>query len=325
MKAFVIKKYGGPERLKLEEIERPVPKENELLVRVKAVSVNPMDWHLMRGAPLPARMLTGLFKPKAEYRVLGSDIAGVVEAVGAEVTCFRPGDEVFGYSMSGGFAEQMTIAEKGVYHKPAGLTFEEAAAVPVAAITAFQGQQSSGSRVQAGQRVLINGASGGVGTFAVQMAKAFGAEVTAVCSGRNSELVQAIGADHVINYKESDFSRNGKSYDFILDAVADRPISDLKRALTPQGSCIIVGYNSMSRMMQYQMLGSLNSKSEGQKIGMIEADRFDRGDMLAVRELLEEGKIRPVIDRKYRFREIPEAIAYLEKGRARGKVVVTID
>src|SRR5260370_1455350 len=251
MKAIVEHTYGSPNVLQLKEIEKPTPQDNEVLVHVHAASVNAADWHLMRGTPFLARLENGLLKPKNTK--LGADIAGRVEAVGRNVTQFQIGDEVFGalsLSVLGGFAEDVCAPEELLALKPAKVTFAQAAAVPVAAFTALQGLRNKG-QIQPGQKVLINGASGGVGTFAVQIAKSFGTEVTGVCSTRNLDMVRSIGAGHVIDYTQADFTKNGQRYDLIYDAVGNRSVSDYKRALSPQGTCVLVGLSTLSRLFQY--------------------------------------------------------------------------
>ena len=321
MKAIVYTKYGRPDVLQYKEVEIPVPKDGEILVKIHAASANPLDWHLMRGAPFLARLAGGLRKPKDPR--LGADLAGRVEAVGSHVTQFQPGDEVFGAG-TGSFAEYASIPENTVALKPTKSSFEEAAAVPVAAITALQGLRDKG-RIQPGQKVLINGASGGVGTFAVQLAKAFGAEVTAVCSTRKVDMVRSIGADHVIDYTQEDFSRKGQRYDLIYDAVGNRSVSAYKRALNPNGMCVIAGFSSLPRLFEHVVLGPLRSKTGNKKVGLMGIAKMNQKDLVFVKELLEAGKVVPVIDRRYPLSETAEAIRYLEEGHPRGKVVITVD
>ena len=264
MKAIIYTKYGPPEVLQLKEVEKPVPKDNEVLVKVIAASANPADWHMIRGEPKFARLAFGLFKPKKV--IPGIDIAGKVEAVGKNVKEFQPGDEVFGdCGWGGAFAEYACVTENRLVPKPANISFEEAASVFVAAITALQGLRDKG-KIQSGQKVLINGASGGVGTFAVQLAKYFGAEVTGVCSTRNLELVRSIGADKVIDYTKEDFTNTSQRYDLIIDNVANRSVINLKRALSSNGICVIVGFSSLSRMFQQMLLGPLISITGNKKI-----------------------------------------------------------
>jgi NADPH:quinone reductase-like Zn-dependent oxidoreductase len=319
MKAMVYHKYGSPDVLKLEEIEQPIPKDNEVLVKVHAASVNAADWHLLRGKPFLVRLMGfGLLKPK--HTILGSDIAGRVEAVGRNVKQFQPGDEVFG-NIRGGFAEYVCAREDALVLKPANLSFEEAAAVPMAAVTALQGLRDKG-QIQPGQKVLINGASGGVGTFAVQIAKSFGADVTGVCSTRNVDMVRSIGADHVIDYMQEDFTKNGQRYDLILAANGYHPILDYRRALSPKGMYVMTG-GSMTQMFQAMLLGPLISMAGSKKMGNVMA-KPNKKDLVFMKELLEAGKVVPVIDRRYPLREVPEAIRYVEEGHARGKVVITV-
>src|SRR5256712_13012432 len=321
MKAMVITKYGSPDVLQFEEVEKPTPKDNQVLVKVQAASANPLDWHGMRGKPFIARLMgNGLLKPKSSK--VGADVAGWVEAVGKDVTQFKPGDEVFG-GCNGSFAEYACAREDRVALKPANLSFEEAAAVPVAAYTALQGLRDKG-KIQPGQRVLVNGASGGVGTFAVQIAKSFGTEVTGVCSTRNLDMVRSIGADRVIDYTREDFTKNGQRYDLIYDAVGNRSVSDYKRALRPQGICVIAGFSSLSRLFEHVVLGPLLSMTGNKKIGLMGLAKPNQKDLVFVKELLEAGKVIPVIDRRYPLSETAEAIRYLEGRHARGKVVITV-
>ena len=318
MKAIIYTNYGSPDVLQLKEIEKPTPKENEVLVKVHAAAANPADWHLMRAEPFVARLENGLLKPK--HTRLGADMAGRVEAIGKNVTQFQVGDDVFGelpLNALGSYAEYIAAPEELLALKPARLSFEQAAAVPLAGFTALQGLRDKG-KLQPGQKVLINGASGGVGTFAVQIAKALGAaEVTGVCSTRNLELVRSIGADKVIDYTQTDFTRSGQQYDLIFDAVGNRSVADLKRALTPTGIGSVAGFTSMALLFQHMLLG-------GKKVGLMATAKANQKDLLILKELLETGKIVPVIDRRYPLSETAEAIRYLESGRARGKVIVTV-
>jgi len=322
MKAMVYTEYGPPEVLQLKEVEKPTAKEDEVLVNVQAVSVNPFEWHHLRGTPFPLRLSSGLLKPK--HKILGLDIAGRVEAAGSHVKQFQPGDEVFGTSDFGAFAEYVCAREAALVLKPANISFEEAAAAPVVAFSALQGLRDKG-QIQPGQKVLINGASGGVGTFAVQIAKSFGAEVTGVCSTRNLDMVRSIGADQVIDYTEQDFSQNGPRYDLIIDNVGNRSVSDLKRALSPQGICVIIGYTSPALLLQHMLLGALISMTGGKKIGLLGEAKPNKKDLVFIAELLEAGKVVPVIDRRYPLSETAEAIRYLEEGHARGKVIITVE
>ena len=325
MKAIVYTKYGPPDVLDLEEIEKPTPKDDEVLVKVHAASANARDWRLLRADPFLVRLMGGgLLKPK--HNTLGSDIAGRVEAVGGNVKQFQPGDEVFGDLSGGGFggggfAEYVCARENALVSKPADMTFEEAAAAPMAAVTALQGLRDKG-RIQPGQKVLINGASGGVGTFAVQIAKSFGAEVTGVCSTRKSDMVRALGADHVIDYTQEDFTRNGQRYDLILAINGYRPISDYKRALNAKGIYVMVG-GSTAQIFQALLLGPWMSMTGSKKMGALSA-KPDQEDLVFVKELVEAGKVMPVIDRRYPLSEVGEALRYLEEGHAGGKVVITV-
>jgi NADPH:quinone reductase-like Zn-dependent oxidoreductase len=322
MQAIIFPKYGSPDVLQLTEVEKPTPNENQVLIKVLAAATNPLDWHRMRGEPFLARLSEGLLKPKNPK--LGADIAGRVEAIGSNVTEFEPGDEVFGSIWAGGFAEYVCAREKYFALKPGNLSFEEAAAAPVVAFTALQGLRDTG-QIRAGQKVLINGASGGVGTFAVQIARFYGAEVTGVCSTRNLEMVRSIGADHVIDYTREDFTRNGQRYDLIYDAIANRSVSDYRRALKPQGKCVIVGFTSFSRLFEHLIVGRLTSRSGGKKVGLMGTAKVNKEDLLFIKELLETGKVVPVIDTSYPLSETAEALRYLEKGHARGKVVITVE
>jgi len=325
MKAIVNTEYGPPDVLRLKEVGKPTPKEDEVLIKVLAASVGPWDWHLMRGKPFLVHLTEGLITPKK--KILGADIAGRVEAVGRNAKQFQPGDEVFGdFSENGfgGFAEYVSVPEDAaLVPKPANLTFEEAAAVPVAAVTALQGLRDKG-QIQPGQKVLINGASGGVGTFAVQIAKSFGAEVTGVCSTRNLDMVRSIGADQVIDYTQEDFTQNGQRYDLIADAVGNRSVSDYGRALSTKGICVIIGYSSPVLLFQHLFQGPWISMIGSKKIGLMGTVKPNKKDLVFMKELLEAGKVVPVIDRRYPLSEVAEAIRYLEGGHAQGKVVITV-
>lgn len=324
MRAVVYTEYGPPEVLRLEEVEKPTPKDDEVLVKVHAAAANPLDWHLMRGTPFFVRFESGFPKPK--NTILGADIAGRVEAVGSKATQFQPGDEVFGEVSGnglGGFAEYVCAREDALALKPSNLSFEEAAAVPVAAVTALQGLRDKG-RIRPGQKVLINGASGGVGTFAVQLAKHFGADVTGVCSTRNLDMVSLLGADRVVDYTREDFTRTGQPYDLILDAVGNRSVSDYERALGPQGRCVVVGFTTLSHLLRVASLGAWVSRRGRKKVGLMGTAKPNQKDLVFIKELLEAGKVAPVIDRTYPLNETAEAIGYLEEGHARGKVVIDI-
>jgi len=328
MKAIVYTKYGPPDVLQFKELEKPSPKDGEILVKIHAASVNALDRHALRSRPFLIRIISGngLRKPKDPR--LGADIAGRVEAVGTNVTQFQPGDEVFGVVAAGGFAEYACAAENQLALKPANLSFEAAAAVPVAALTALQGLRDTG-QIQPGQKVLIHGASGGVGTFAVQIAKAFGAEVTAVCSTRNLDMVRSIGADQVIDYTQEDFTRKGQRYDLILAVNGYHPIFAYRRALRPTGRYVLVGEGSNAHLfravLQAMLLGPVISRTGRQKMGFMGIAKINQKDLVYVKELLEAGKVVPVIERCYPLRETAEAIRYLVEGHARGKVVITVD
>jgi NADPH:quinone reductase-like Zn-dependent oxidoreductase len=323
MKAVVHHDYGSPEVLRLEEVEKPVPHDDQVLIRVRAASANPLDWHFLRGAPYIARLQMGLLEPKATR--LGVDVAGQVEAVGRNVTKFQPGDEVFG-NRFGAFAEYVCAPETSLVLKPANVTFEEAAAVPVAAITALQGLRDKG-KLQPGQKVLINGASGGVGTFAVQIAKLLGADVTGVCSTRNVELVRSLGADHVIDYTKEDFTKSGQQYDVILDMIGNHSLSDCGRALTAKGTLVLTGNTDKGRWLgpvSGMLRGVVLSRFVSHDIVAFVAS-VNQEDLTVLRDLMQAGQMKAVIDRRYKLSEVPAAIQYVEEGHARGKVVITLD
>jgi NADPH:quinone reductase-like Zn-dependent oxidoreductase len=306
----------------LKEAEKPTPKDNEVLIKVHAASVNAADLHFLRADPFLIRLMSGLLKPK--NTILGADIAGQIEAVGRNVTLFQPGDEVFGdLSMCGRgtFAEYVCASEHALALKPSNITFEQAAAVPMAAVTALQGLRDKG-KIRLEQKVLINGASGGVGSFAVQIAKSFGAEVTGVCSTSKLGMVRSIGADHVIDYTQEDFTQNGQHYDLILAANGYHPILAYKDALSPRGMYVMTG-GSTAQMFEAMLLGPWISMTGSKKMGNLLA-RPNQKDLAFMKELLETGKVTPVIDRCYPLNEVPEAIRYLEAGHAQGKVVITI-
>ena len=320
MKAIVRTQYGPPDVLQFTEVEKPTPKDHEILMKVYAASVNPLDLFQMGGAPL-VRRVPGLRTPKQQ--TLGCDIAGRVEAVGGHVRQFQPGDEVFGASFAGGgFAEYVCTIEDKLAMKPANISFEEAAAVPVAAITALQGLRDKG-RIQRGQKVLVDGASGGVGTFAVQIAKSFGAEVTAVCSTRNVETARSIGADHVIDYTREDFRKSGQRYDLILGANAHHSIFDYRRALRQSGIYVIVG-GGLAQIFQSILLAPLLSRMGSKKTCFFVAN-INQKDLVSLKELLETGKVVPVIDRRYPLSGAAEALRYLQERHAQGKVVLTVE
>jgi NADPH:quinone reductase-like Zn-dependent oxidoreductase len=326
MKAVVYCDYGVA-NLKFQDVEKPTPADDQLLVRVRAASVNPLDWHYVEGTPFVMRALAGgLRKPKDTQ--LGVDFAGTVEAVGKNVTKFKPGDEVFG-GRTGAFADYVCVREsRAVALKPASITFEQAASVPIAAITALQALRDKG-QIAPGQKVLINGASGGVGTFAVQIAKSYGAEVTGVCSTRNLDLVRSLGADHVIDYTKEDFTKTDQPYDLIIDNVGNRSLSECRRALKPKGILVLVGGGGANEQgiigpMAKPIKAMLLSPFVSQKIGMILAE-LNHDDLAFLADLMQSGKVKPVIDRTYKLSDVPEAIKYVEQGHARGKVVITAD
>ena len=317
MKAIVYCNYGSPDVLKCEEIEKPTAGDNEVLIKVRAASVNPLDWRIMRGRPYILRILFGLRKPTITRP--GRDVAGQVEAVGRNVTQFKPGDEVFG-ACRGAFAEYACTSESALAMKPDNVTFEQAASVPVAALTALQGLRDKG-QIQPGQKVLINGAAGGVGTFAVQIAKSFGADVTGVCSTRNVDMVRSVGADQVIDYTQEDFTKRGQHYDIIFDSVGNHSLFACRRVLNPKGIYIIVGGPGIAPLAR-AITALVLSRFVSQNMVMVLA-RIRSKDLTIMKELMEAGKVTPVIDRHYRLSEVPEAIRYLEEGHARGKVVIT--
>jgi NADPH:quinone reductase-like Zn-dependent oxidoreductase len=326
MKAVVYCDYGVA-NLKFQDVEKPTPADDQLLVRVRAASVNPLDWHFVEGTPFVMRALAGgLRKPKDTQ--LGVDFAGTVEAVGKNVTKFKPGDEVFG-GRTGAFADYVCVREsRAVALKPASITFEQAASVPIAAITALQALRDKG-QIKAGQRVLINGASGGVGTFAVQIAKSMGAEVTGVCSTRNLDLVRSLGADHLIDYTKEDFTKTDQPYDVIIDNVGNRSLSECRRALKPKGILVLVGGGGANEQgiigpMAKPIKAMLLSPFVSQKVGMILAE-LNHDDLAFLADLMQSGKLKAVIDRTYKLSDVPEAIKYVEQGHARGKVVITAD
>ena len=324
MKAIICTKYGSPDILQLQEVVKPAPKDDEVLIKIHAASINARDWRFMRAKPFFIRLMPGGFlQPK--NKILGADVAGRVEAIGNNVKQFKPGDEVFGYLPSatgrGTFAEYVCANEKAIKLKPVHLTFEQAAAVPVAAMTALQGIRDNGN-IQPGQKVLINGASGGVGTFAVQIAKSFGAEVTGVCSTRNLEMVRSIGADHVIDYKKEDFTQNGQQYDLILAVNGYHPISDYLRALKPEGTYVVVG-GSVLQLIQAAGHKKRNSNTGGQKTYIASLVQSEM-DLILIKELLKSGKVIPIIDGCYPLSKTPEAFWYFEKVHPKGKVVISV-
>ena len=318
VKAVVYTAYGLPDVLQIKEVAKPTPTDDEVLIKVQAVSINRSDWEILRGKPLYAR-IGGLLKPR--HQILGSDIAGRVEMAGRNIRQFQPGDEVFGHisRYTGGFAEYVCIPEKALARKPARMTFEEVAAIPEAAFIALQGIRDKG-QVQPGQKVLINGAGGGAGTFAVQLAKLYGAEVTGVDHTGKLDFLRSLGADHIIDYTREDFTQNGKQYDLILDLAAYRSVFAYKRALRPNGRYLMVG-GSVATIFQILLLGPwMRSK----KIRLL-AVQPNPKDLVFITELCEAGKVVPMIDRRYPLREVPEALRYLGEGHARGKVVITVE
>jgi NADPH:quinone reductase-like Zn-dependent oxidoreductase len=324
MKAIVYEKYGSPDVLALKEVAKPVPKDHEVLVKIQATSLNAADWRLLRADPFLARFNSGLLKPK--HQILGSDIAGTVQAVGKNVTQFKIGDAVFGNLFEtgfGGLAEFVCTLENALVLKPANLSFEEAAAIPMAAITALQALRDLG-QIQAGQEVLINGASGGVGTFAVQIAKVFGALVTAVCSTKNLELIRSLGADQVIDYSQQDFTKNGRHYDAILAVNGFQPISRYQKSLSPFGRYVMVG-GSSAQIFQALLQGSWRSMTSQQKMGALTLNpKTKQRDLVFVKELIETRTVRVVIDKIYPLNEAVQAFEYLETGHAKGKIVIAI-
>ncbi|MDX6386212.1 MAG: hypothetical protein QOD85_14 [Gaiellaceae bacterium] len=322
MKAMVYEKYGSPDVLELREIDRPPLTDDGVLVHVRAASVNPFDWHMLTGTPYLARVQAGLLKPKSQ--VLGVDFAGTVEAVGKDVTAFQPGEDVYG-GRAGAFGEYVCV-RKSVARKPANLPFEDAAAVPMAAITALQALRDKG-HVRAGQKVVVNGASGGVGTFAVQLAKAFGAEVTGVCSTRNVETVRSLGADHVIDYTKEDFTQSGVSFDVLVDVAGNHSWSEYKRALGESATMIVVGGRKTNRWigpMGDAVKRRLASVPGSRAVVAPFLAQLNKEDLDVLRELLEAGKLRPVIESRYELSEVPEALRYVGAGHAKGKVVISI-
>ena len=325
MKAIVCTKYGPPEVLQLKEVEKPTPKDNEVLVKVHAASVNSWDCDLVKGKPFVNRLMTGLLKPK--INIFGADIAGRIEEVGKNVKQFKPGDKVFGDLAQcgwGGFAEYVCARENVLALKPASMTFEEAAAVPQAGLLALQGLRDK-VQIQPGQKVLINGAGGSAGTFAVQIAKLFGAEVTGVDSTSKLDMLRSIGADQVIDYTQEDFTKNGQVYDLILDVVTYRSIFDYKRALSPKGIYVMLGGGSWARVIQAMFPGPLISMTGSKKMHGLMYKPNKKEDVDFMKELLEAGKVKPVIDRRYPLSEVAEAFRYLGEGHFRGKVVITVE
>jgi len=322
MKAVVFTEYGLPDVLELKEVEKPVPKDNEVLIKIYAASINSWDWELLRGTPYPNRLMFGLFKP-SKISILGCDIAGRVEAVGQNVKQFRPSDEVFGDISQvgwGGFAEYVCASENALTLKPASMTFEQAAAIPQAAVLALQGLRLG--KIQSGQKILINGASGGAGSFAIQLAKWFGAEVTGVDRTNKLESMYSLGADHVIDFTTEDFTKNGQCYDLILDMMAQRSYFDYKRALSPEGNFVMVG-GSMSLATLLLMMNRFTSKVSGKKMLLL-LHKPDTTDLDFLKKLFEDVKVKSVIDKLYPLAEVADAMRYFGEGQAKGKVVITI-
>jgi NADPH:quinone reductase-like Zn-dependent oxidoreductase len=325
MRAVVYCDYGSPDVLKVEEVEKPVPKDDEVLVKVHAAAINPLEWHFMQGTPYLMRLMVGLRKPK-DMR-LGVDYSGTVEAVGKNVIQFKPGDDVFGGRDGALAGDVCARADRGITLKPANVTFDQAAGVPVAGVTALQGLRDKG-HIQAGQKVLINGASGGVGTFAVQIAKSFGANVTGVCSTRHVDLVRSLGADHVIDYTKEDFTKSGEKYDLILDNVGTQPLLGFRRVLKPKGICVLIGgggpnegpwVGPLARPIKALLLSPFISQKFVDMLAVI-----NKKDLKILADLMEAGKVTPVVDRTYPLDQISEAMRYLEKGHAAGKVIITV-
>jgi NADPH:quinone reductase-like Zn-dependent oxidoreductase len=324
MKAIVYYNYGSPDVLKCEEIEKPPPADDEVLIKVHAASVNPIDWHVMEGKPSLARLFFGLFKPKDTR--FGRDVAGTVETVGKNVSRFKPGDEVFGIC-PGACAEYACASESRLAMKPNNVTFEQAGSVAIAALTALQGLRNKG-QIQPGQKVLINGAAGGVGTFAVQIAKSFGADVTGVCSTRNVDAVRSIGADHVIDYTQQDFTKGGQRYDLIFDLVANHSLSSCRSLLNPKGRYVVAGAGagaSMVRLLtRIALIAPVLSRCTSQKFVMV-GTKISKEDLTLMRDLMAAGKVTPVVERHYKLSEVPEAIRYLATGHARAKLAITLE
>ncbi len=322
MKAIYRPKYGSPDVLELRDMPEPEPAAGEVLVRVRAASINPLDWHFMRGSPFIMRLMEGTVIPR--HRILGSDLAGIVEAVGKGVTKFQAGDEVWGVGTRGGaLAEYACAPEDKVVHKPAGCSFEDVASIPIAGVTALQGLVDHG-HVNRGHRVLINGASGGVGTFAVQLAKIFEAEVTGVCSTRNLDLVSSLGADHVIDYTREDYTKTDKRYDVILDNVGNRTVGEHQRILEPTGTCVHIGFTSLGMMFRNALASSFAS-SKGRRTFTSFTAKIRDTDLRTLGNYLADGRMRACIDRRYPLHESAKAIRYLETARARGKVVIVVN
>lgn len=325
MKAMVCREYGSPDILNLEEIETPIPKANEILIKNHASSVNALDWHFLRGKPIMLRLQYGFFKPRR--KILGYDFAGIVNKIGNNVKKFKVGDEVFGGTPDfylGAFAEYISIPENGfVTTKPSNISFEQAAAVPGAAVAALIGLKERGN-LQSGQHVIINGSSGGVGTFAVQIAKTLGAEVTAVCSTGKIEMVRRLGADHIIDYKKEDFTKSGKTYDLLLDNVGNHKVREMMSVIRPGGTCTVVGFTNLRLMMQQAIFGSREAKKNGINWSKPSSDHPEQKHAESLKHLLETGKIVPEIEKTYSLEQLPQAIEHIEAGHAQSKIVILI-
>ncbi len=319
MKAIIITEYGSPDVLQYVDIDKPIPTDDQVVIKVITAAANPLDWHMMRADPFLVRLDGGFMRPKNSR--MGADVAGIVEAVGKNVTDFKVGDAVFG-EVSGAYAEYVAVSPDHLTHKPEDVSFECAAAIPVVGLTALQGLRKGD--IQSGQKVLINGASGGIGTVAVQMAKTYGAEVTGVCSGRNVELVRSIGADHVIDYTKEDFTKMGQTYDLIYDTVGNRTAADYARALKPEGKCVVAGFTTLSHMLGLSISGAIRGQFGSKQIGMMGTAQVVQEDLQTLGEMLDKKDIVPVIDRRYPLSETADAIRYLETKRARGKVIINI-
>lgn len=326
MKAINCSRYGSPDVLKLVEIKKPIPKDDEVLIRIHAASINSYDWRIMRGNPFPVRLREGLLKPK-KNKILGADVAGTIEAIGEKVQGIKIGDNVYGClsdkSGDSTYAEYVCAKEIEIVPKPKNITFEEAASIPMAAVTALQGLRDFG-HIKADQKVLINGASGGVGTFAVQIAKYFGAKVTGVCSKRNMEMVHRIGADYVIDYMQEDFTRNEQQYDLILDVAANYSPVDYRRSLKPDGICTVIGFSNFYHAFKVLLSGSVKAKNGRKKITLVITNNQRRNDLLFLNQLLEAEIIVPVIDGCYPLHEASKAFWYYEKEHAKGKVIISV-
>jgi len=320
MKAIRYTEYGSPDVLQYTNIETPTPSDDEVLIRVVCAAINPADWRMMRAKPILVRIESGWRRPKIQS--IGADVAGVIEAVGKNVTKFKVGDEVFG-EVSGSLAEYTTATVNQIVHKPLSVSFEHVAAIPMVGLTALQGLRFGD--IEQRQRVLINGASGGIGTVAVEMAKHYGAKVTGVCSGRNIEMVCSLGADHAIDYTKDDFTKTGQTYDLIFDTVGNRSSKDLARALTPNGQAVVAGFTTLSHMFGLMAMSTLRSMFSDKVIGSMGSAQVVAEDLATLGSMIEQGHITPVIDRRYPLAETAEAIRYLETKRARGKVVITVD